>query len=286
MLRWTGGIRDASPSYTAQKSPKLTRRLVAHNLPFAPAGKFVVKEVVPVEPLEQTSPPSARPRVRSGWVVVERAAWILGLGAFAIWAALYVAGVLGSQQDLQRFAALRASQLTQPAPAENARSLPQVATPDLSLWDLKRVTAWRATLTRPAPPPLAVLRIPRLRLEVAVLPGTDDFVLDRAVGHIDDTALPGMDGNSGIAGHRDGFFRGLKGIAAGDAIEVETLTERQMYHVERTWIVTPDDVSVLDPTPIPSLTLVTCYPFYYIGSAPQRFIVRAVRQPGITKRKG
>ncbi len=119
-----------------------------------------------------------------------------------------------------------------------------------------------------------------------MLPGTDDFVLDRAVGHIDDTALPGMDGNSGIAGHRDGFFRGLKDIAAGDAIELETLKERQLYRVERTWIVDPEDVSVLDSTPARSLTLVTCYPFYYIGSAPQRFIVRAVSQPRGTRRKG
>ena len=114
---------------------------------------------------------------------------------------------------------------------------------------MKRVNAWQAALTRPAPPPLAVLRIPSLRLEVAVLPGTDDFVLDRAVGHIDDTALPGTDGNSGIAGHRDGFFRGLKDIASGDAIELETLKGRELYHVERIWIVQPEDVSVLDPTP-------------------------------------
>jgi sortase A len=119
-----------------------------------------------------------------------------------------------------------------------------------------------------------------------VLPGTDDFVLDRAVGHIDDTALPGTNGNIGIAGHRDGFFRGLKDIAAGDPIELETRKGRELYRVERTWIVDPEDVSVLDPTPVQSLTLVTCYPFYFIGSAPQRFIVRAVRQPGVTLRKG
>ncbi len=120
-----------------------------------------------------------------------------------------------------------------------------------------------------------------------MLPGTDDFVLDRAVGYIEDTALPGTDGNSGIAGHRDGFFRGLKDIAVGDSIELETLTGRETYHVERTWIVNPEDVSVLDPTPVRSLTLVTCYPFYFVGSAPQRFIVRAVRGvPGTQLPKG
>jgi sortase A len=113
-----------------------------------------------------------------------------------------------------------------------------------------------------------------------VLPGTDEFVLNRGVGHIEDTARPGAEGNCGIAGHRDGFFRGLKDIALGDAIELETLDGRQMYHVERRWIVDPEDVSVLDPTPVRSLTLVTCYPFYFIGSAPQRFIVRAVPAEG------
>ena len=100
-----------------------------------------------------------------------------------------------------------------------------------------------------------------------------------AVGHIEDTAAPGADGNTGIAGHRDGFFRGLKDITTGDAIELDTLNGKQIYRVERTWVVDPEDVSVLDPTPSRALTLVTCYPFYYVGPAPQRFIVRAVQVP-------
>jgi sortase A len=149
--------------------------------------------------------------------------------------------------------------------------------PDLSLWAPERISAWRRTSNEPAPPPLAVLRIRKIRLEVAVLPGTDEFTLNRAVGHIDDTALPGADGNSGIAGHRDGFFRGLKDIGPEDVIELETLRGKEVYRVERIWIVDPEDVSVLDPTPTRSLTLVTCYPFYHIGPAPQRYIVRAVR---------
>ena len=109
------------------------------------------------------------------------------------------------------------------------------------------------------------------------MPGTDDFTLNRAVGHIDDTAVPGTNGNSGIAGHRDGFFRGLKDIGPDDVIELETLQGKEVYRVERTWVVSPEDVSVLDTTPARSLTLVTCYPFYYVGPAPQRYIVRAVR---------
>ena len=229
--------------------------------------------------MQQPSRADERPRVRAPWLFAERAAWGLGLGVLAIWGAVHVASTIGARQDLKRFEALRASNAEQPASAASA-VLPRLPAPDLALWDVKRVNAWQASLSRPAPLPLAVLRIPKIRLEVAVLPGTDDFVLDRAVGHIDDTALPGTDGNSGIAGHRDGFFRGLKDIVEGDAIELQTLQGRETYHVERIWIVKPEDVSVLDPTPIRSLTFVTCYPFYFIGSAPERYIVRAVRDGG------
>ena len=153
---------------------------------------------------------------------------------------------------------------------------PEAGAPDRSLWSPERIIAWGKAMAESTPTPLAVLRIPRLRLEVPVLPGTDDRTLDRAVGHIDDTALPGADGNSGIAGHRDGFFRALKDIAEGDLIELETARGKEIYRVERTWVVDPDAVSVLDPTPTRALTLVTCYPFYYVGPAPRRFIVRAV----------
>ena len=201
----------------------------------------------------------------------ERVAWVFGLACLAIWGAANLAGIGGARQDLERFEALRASG------SQREHALAQSPSPDLSLWDIKRVNAWRDALTKPAPAPLAILRIPKINLEVTVLPGTDDFVLNRAVGHIAETALPGAEGNSGLAGHRDGFFRGLKDIGPGDRIELETLKDRQVYQVDRVWIVLPEDVSVLDPTPIRSLTLVTCYPFYFVGPAPQRFIVRAVR---------
>jgi sortase A len=223
-----------------------------------------------------------RSPARRVWLLIERAAWAFGIAALAIWAWIHLSGMVAARQDLQRFAELRTSPST-----NRPGSLPQAATPDLTLWDVKRVNAWRAALAQPAPPPLAILRIPRIHVEVAVLPGTSDFILDRAVGHIEDTALPGTDSNCGIAGHRDGFFRGLKDIVVGDAIELETLKGRETYHIERVWIVQPEDVSVLDPTTVRSLTLVTCYPFYFIGSAPQRFIVRAVRdQAGQAQPKG
>jgi sortase A len=194
----------------------------------------------------------------------ERACWAIGLAGLVWWGAFQIDVATSARQDLERFAALRVV-------------APPAGTPDQSLWSANRVTAWHDALSEPASPPIAVLRIPKIRLEVAVLPGTDDRTLDRGVGHVDDTAPPGGDGNSAIAGHRDGFFRGLKDIAPGDAVVIETLQGTDTYRVERTWIVSPDDVSVLDATPVPSLTLITCYPFYFVGSAPQRFIVRAVR---------
>jgi sortase A len=208
-----------------------------------------------------------RRHLRARWAALwaECTVWAFGVVCLAAYGALYVDGVAGARHELERFALLQAAALREPA------------APDLSLWDAERISAWRRALTEPAPPPLAVLRIPKIRLEVAVLHGTDDVTLNRAVGHIDDTALPGTDGNSGIAGHRDGFFRGLKDIGPEDAIELETLRGKEVYRVERTWVVDPEDISVLDPTPTRSLTLVTCYPFYHVGPAPQRYIVRAVR---------
>lgn len=114
-----------------------------------------------------------------------------------------------------------------------------------------------------------------MNLEVPVLEGTDDFTLNRAVGHIEGTAEPGQNGNVGIAGHRDGFFRGLKDIQVGDAIEVITQTATSHYLVDEILIVSPQDVSVLRRRSRASLTLVTCYPFYFVGSAPKRFIIHA-----------
>jgi len=195
---------------------------------------------------------------------IERVAWIAGIAMVAIWVFATLFRAVDSRQQIDRFMAVRA--------ADNG-SLGQ---PDQSLWSPERIRAWRDTFRRPTPQALAVLRIPRIGLEVPVLEGTDDWTLDRAVGHIADTAAPGADGNSGIAGHRDGFFRGLKDVREGDEIALETQRGRETYRIERTWIVDPTDVSVLDPTPTRAITLVTCYPFYFIGSAPQRFIVRAV----------
>jgi sortase A len=128
------------------------------------------------------------------------------------------------------------------------------------------------------------LEIPRLDIAVMVREGADEGTLSRAVGHIPGTALPGNLGNVGLAGHRDTFFRALRNIHEDDVIELETTAGTYRYLVKSTRIVTPRDVSVLEASGGETLTLVTCYPFYYVGSAPKRFIVHAT-QVGASPRR-
>jgi len=123
---------------------------------------------------------------------------------------------------------------------------------------------------------IGVLRIPVIELEVPVGQGTDETVLRRGAGLIVGSATPGSHGNVAIAAHRDTFFRGLKDITVGDLVELDTLDRLQTYRVTELLVVEPTDVHVLADTGEPVLTLVTCYPFYFVGHAPQRFIVRAV----------
>jgi sortase A len=123
------------------------------------------------------------------------------------------------------------------------------------------------------------VEIPRLAVSVVVRAGSDARTLQLAVGHIPGTALPGEGGNVGLAGHRDTFFRRLKDIRPDDEIRMETPDGVFVYRVERTVVVEPTDVWVLDQSDTSILTLVTCYPFTYVGLAPQRFIVRASLRP-------
>lgn len=167
-------------------------------------------------------------------------------------------------------------------------SAPAATAPvDTSLWSDKRIRAYRDSLNHAFSAPLAVLSIPKIHLEVPVFEGTDDVTLDRGVGRIEGTARPGLAGNLGIAGHRDGFFRGLKDVTKGDEIKLSLPDGEATYVVDQITVVTPQDVSVLQPKPVPSITLVTCFPFYFVGSAPERYIVsaslRADSQPAVSQ---
>lgn len=165
--------------------------------------------------------------------------------------------------------------------AEHQRALPADSKPAS---ETDALSSFRRAEKRPASPPpgegelLGRIRIPRVDITAVVVEGVGKTSLRRAAGHIPGTAMPSEGaGNVGIAAHRDSFFRGLKDIRKDDTIELTTLDGTERYRVEWTKIVQPTDTSVLAPTDGPALTLVTCYPFYYVGSAPKRFIVRAHR---------
>jgi len=122
---------------------------------------------------------------------------------------------------------------------------------------------------------IAKLDAPSVQMTTTVLEGSDDATLSHGAGHIEDTPFPGQPGNIGIAGHRDTVFRPLRHIKVGDPLHITTADRTYRYRISKTLIVGPDDVYVLDPTDRSTVTLVTCYPFDFIGHAPKRFIVQA-----------
>jgi sortase A len=124
------------------------------------------------------------------------------------------------------------------------------------------------------------LAVPRLHLRAMVRENDGEGTLSLGLGHIPGTALPGQSGNVGVAGHRDTLFRGLKSIRKNDLIEFQTLDSSYTYRVEDTLVVKPENLGALEPGSYAELTLVTCYPFGYVGPAPDRFIVKARQVSG------
>ncbi|MCA1779948.1 MAG: class D sortase [Xanthomonadaceae bacterium] len=118
--------------------------------------------------------------------------------------------------------------------------------------------------------------MPGVNLEVPVFADISERNLSRGAGWVPGTALPNDGGNMAIAAHRDQYFRALKDVAVGDLLELESLSGPQDYRVTSLTIVEPEDLWPLDPADVATVTLVTCYPFYFVGSAPQRYIVQAV----------
>ena len=119
------------------------------------------------------------------------------------------------------------------------------------------------------------IELPRVGLKAIVVQGDSVALLRRAVSHLSQTALPGRTGNVALAGHRDGLFRPLRNVLPGDTITLRTPERDFRYEVEWTAVVPPSAVGVIQPTSDRKLTLITCFPFYYVGAAPERFIVRA-----------
>jgi len=203
---------------------------------------------------------------------IQRLLFIVGVVLIGVYAAAYFHKEVLSRAQLRQFDAPRMQYTVETKRASGTKPVFKV---DFRFWSQKRIAEYEESLTHDIDPPLAVLHISKVQLEVPVLEGTDDLILNRGVGHIEGTARPGEEGNIGIAGHRDGFFRVLKDVEPGDTIDLVTPSSRERYTVDHIVLVRPDDVSVLRPRPVRSLTLVTCYPFYFIGSAPQRYIVQA-----------
>jgi sortase A len=208
----------------------------------------------------------------------ERIFLAIGLTLIAIWAGTRFHGSMASRAAIQRFQASAAA-----APGSGISALAWDGSApgssiDFALWNPKRVAAYKDSLSAKKDLPIAILRIPKIDLEVPVFNDTDDLTLNRGVGRILGTAQIGQPGNLGIAGHRDGFFRGLMDVGRDDSVELIQPGRTDQYIITEIRIVTPEDVSVLNPTPTPTLTLVTCFPFYFVGHAPQRYVVTASLQ--------
>lgn len=201
-------------------------------------------------------PPHATPPRRTGGVrLLERLLLIAGIVLLG-----YYSYVSAETFLYQRFENRELDAILASAPA---------AAPDASRTAVRRAAPGRGAL-------VGRVEIPRLGVSAIVKAGADARTLQLAVGHVPGTALPGEQGNVALAGHRDTFFRRLQNIRPDDEIRIVTTDGVFEYRVERTLIVEPEDVWVLDQTSSSTLTLVTCYPFSYVGTAPQRFIVRAV----------
>jgi sortase A len=213
--------------------------------------------------------------------ILERGLLLLGLLLLVAFAFAHIHRFIMFRAEMAKF---QARQLESPKGVATGMQAVDGAIPDggphqspnseYSTWSIQRTKSYQANLGKPVES-LAVLRIPTLHLEVPLLEGTDAVTLNRGVGRIAGTSLLGQGGNIGIAGHRDGFFRRLKDIRTGDAIEVVKISGTDVFIVDQIRITSPADVSVLRPRAKHSLTLVTCYPFYFVGPAPSRYIVEA-----------
>jgi sortase A len=205
---------------------------------------------------------------------IERLLLVLGFALLVVYGAARLDSFFSSRTALNKFSAIASLSTS------TSNEVAEVVGPsrvDFSQWDGHREQAYEGSPNKQSGAPLAVLHIAKIGLEVPLLDGTDGLTLNHAVGRISGTARPGEPGNIGIAGHRDGFFRGLKDIGLGDTIALKAPQGTTTYAVDEIYIVSPSDASVLGPRPAPSLTLITCYPFYFIGSAPQRYVVHASR---------
>ena len=176
---------------------------------------------------------------------------------------------------------LAALQTPQAAPAVSSQGTSpefnptDAGTPDTTLWAPQRILDYQASMSGDVPRVLGVLEVPSVGLKVPVYPSDSELNMDRGAGIIDGMAYPHEGGNIGIAGHRDGYFRVLKDVQAGDTLILQTLEGPKRFVIDSTQVIEIEDTWVLEDTRDQKVTLVTCYPFYFVGHAPQRFVVTA-----------
>src|SRR5664279_6017938 len=160
---------------------------------------------------------------------LERLLLVVGISLLAIYVVARIHGAVLARAEVDRFIS---EPVAAPGGVSAEATMPETKS-DESLWSAKRIKDYEQSLAEQFSPPIAILRIPKIHVEVPILEGTDDLTLNRGVGRIAGTALPGQSGNIGIAGHRDGFFRRLKNIRRGDAIELATISGTDVFVVDR-----------------------------------------------------
>ena len=185
-------------------------------------------------------------------------------------------GEVERRSGLEQFEQLASVDFADPEAAAAAPAFDNTAgNPDTTLWAPGRVADYEASLKAELPPVIGVLEVPSVGLEVPVYPTDSELAMDRGAGVIDGMAYPHEAGNIGIAGHRDGYFRVLKDVKVGDTLRLQTFEGPKQFKIDNVQIVEITDTHLLQDTYDQTVTLVTCYPFYFVGHAPQRYIVTA-----------
>ena len=209
---------------------------------------------------------------------VEVASYLFGLVLTVFFVSQLAQGEVQRRQDVAEFeAVLSVSGSIAELPADTPidLSVEILPAPDTNLWAPGRIADYQASMQLDTPPVLGLLEVPSVGLKVPVYPSNSEINMDRGAGIIDGMAYPHEPGNIGISGHRDGYFRALKDVQVGDKLLLQTLSGPKQFTVDTRQIIEIDNLSVLQDTPNQTVTLVTCYPFYFVGHAPQRFIVTA-----------
>ena len=207
---------------------------------------------------------------------VEYISYLAGIAMSVFFVVQLAQGEVERQGDIEQFEQMASLDFSEPAAQTLDTGLSdEVGQPDMTLWAPGRIADYEASLQAELPPVLGVLQVSSVGLKVPVYSTDTDLTMDRGAGVIDGMAYPHELGNIGIAGHRDGYFRVLKDVKVGDKIELQTLKGPKQFTINNVQIVEISDTHLLQDTEEQTVTLVTCYPFYFVGHAPQRYIVTA-----------